>query len=63
MYVCVCNGYTDKEIKTAVRENGVKTAEEAYLSLGNGFCCGTCADCANDIVTAELPFQRVLAAE
>lgn len=63
MYVCLCNGYTDKEIKTAVRENGVQTAEEAYLSLGNGFCCGSCADCANDIVSAELPNQRVLAAE
>ncbi|MBO6504197.1 MAG: (2Fe-2S)-binding protein [Kordiimonadaceae bacterium] len=63
MYVCLCNGYTDKEIKSAVRENGVKTAEEAYLSLGNGFCCGACTDCAKEIVEAELPNQRVLAAE
>ena len=63
MYVCLCNGYTDKQIRGAVREGGVSTAEEAYLSLGNGFCCGSCADCASDLVEKELPNQRVLAAE
>lgn len=63
MYVCLCNGYTDSEIKTAVRENGVRSVDEAYASLGNGFCCGACRDCAQDIVANELPHQRVLAAE
>ena len=63
MYVCVCNGYTDGEIRNAVREGGVNTAEEAYPSLGNGFCCGTCKDCASDLVAAELPNRRILAAE
>jgi bacterioferritin-associated ferredoxin len=63
MYVCLCNGYTDSEIRTAVREGGVSNAEEAYLSLGNGFCCGACKDCANDLVSEEMPNQRLLAAE
>lgn len=63
MYVCLCNGYTDKQIRGAVREGGVSTAEEAYLALGNGFCCGSCVDCASDLVEKELPNQRVLAAE
>lgn len=63
MYVCLCNGYTDKQIRGAVREGGVSTAEEAYLSLGNGFCCGACEDCANDVVSEELPNRRILAAE
>lgn len=63
MYVCLCNGYTDSEIKTAVRENGVQSADDAYASLGNGFCCGACRECASEIVEAELPHQRILAAE
>ncbi|TNE64298.1 MAG: hypothetical protein EP335_07470 [Alphaproteobacteria bacterium] len=63
MYVCLCNGYTDRDIRNAVREGGVRTAEEAYLSLGNGFCCGACQDCACQLVEEELPNQRLLAAE
>ncbi len=63
MYVCLCNGYTDRDIRSAVRQGGVHTAEDAYLSLGNGFCCGQCRDCANNLVEEELPNQRVLAAE
>jgi len=63
MYVCLCNGYTDKEIRNAVREGGVSTADEAYMSLGEGFCCGACRDCANDLVAEELPNRRILAAE
>ena len=63
MYVCSCNGYTDKQIRGAVREGGVTTAEEAYLSLGSGFCCGGCADFADDLVREELPNRPVIAAE
>ena len=63
MYVCLCNGYTDRQIRSAVREGGVNTAEEAYLSLGNGFCCGACVECANSLVEEELPSRRMLAAE
>lgn len=63
MYVCLCNGYTDSQIRSAVREGGVTTAEEAYMSLGSGFCCGACKECAKDVVSEELPNQRVLAAE
>jgi len=63
MYVCICNGYTDKQIRGVVREGGVHSAEDAYQALGNGFCCGACEDCANDLIADELPNQRVLAAE
>ena len=63
MYVCICNGYTDKQIRNTVREGGVSTADEAYLSLGNGFCCGQCRECADDLVANELPNRKVLAAE
>ena len=49
MYVCLCNGYRDSEIRE-VAESGVRCAQEVYLTLGNGPCCGTCLDCAQEIV-------------
>ncbi|HEY9548248.1 MAG TPA: (2Fe-2S)-binding protein [Kiloniellaceae bacterium] len=49
MYVCLCNGYRDTEIRE-IAESGVRCAREVYLTLGNGPCCGTCLDCAQDIV-------------
>jgi len=49
MYVCLCNGYRDVEIRE-VAESGVRCAQEVYLTLGNGPCCGTCLDCAQEIV-------------
>ena len=51
MYVCVCNGYRDGEIRE-VAESGVRCAHEAYLTLGNGPCCGTCLPHAQGIVDA-----------
>lgn len=49
MYVCLCNSYRDAEIRE-VAESGVRCVREVYLTLGNGPCCGTCLDCAQDIV-------------
>jgi|GEM_PF-1303533 len=49
MYVCLCNGYREDEIRE-VAEGGVRCAQEAYLTLGNGPCCGTCLDFAQQIV-------------
>ena len=50
MYVCLCNGYRDAEIREVAAETGERCAKEVYLSLGNGPCCGTCIDCAQEIV-------------
>jgi bacterioferritin-associated ferredoxin len=49
MYVCLCNGYRDAEIRE-VAETGVRCVQEVYLTLGNGPCCGSCLDFAQDIV-------------
>ena len=40
MYVCLCNGYRDAEIREVVEETGVRCPQEVYLALGNGPCCG-----------------------
>lgn len=49
MYVCLCNGYRDAEIRE-VAESGVRCVEEVYLTLGNGPCCRSCLDFAQGIV-------------
>ena len=52
LYVCICNGYRESELREVARE-GAATAEEAYLSLGEGPCCGRCLPLAQDIVEEE----------
>jgi len=49
MYVCLCNGYRDAEIRE-VAESGLRCVREVYFTLGNGPCCGSCLDYAQDIV-------------
>jgi bacterioferritin-associated ferredoxin len=49
MYVCLCNGYRDAEIRE-VAESGVRCVREVYFTLGNGPCCGTCLGHAQGIV-------------
>src|SRR3546814_16033225 len=51
MYVCLCNGYRDVEIRE-VAESGLRCVTEVYLTLGNGPCCGGCLDFAQDIVNS-----------
>lgn len=51
MYVCLCNGYRDSELREMARQ-GYTVAEEAYLALGDGPCCGQCVDFAQAILDA-----------
>lgn len=41
MYVCMCHGVTDSEVKKLVAE-GKKTLAELYKSCRAGSDCGTC---------------------
>ena len=49
MYVCICNGYRDSELREVASE-GFRTVPEAYCALGNGPCCGKCIDVAQAIL-------------
>jgi bacterioferritin-associated ferredoxin len=49
MYVCLCNGYRDSEIRD-VAQSGVRCARAAYQSLGNGPRCGRCLPFAQDLI-------------
>jgi bacterioferritin-associated ferredoxin len=49
MYVCVCNGITDRELAGVARE-GVGSAAEAYQRLGGAPVCGRCLDHAQMVI-------------
>lgn len=45
MYVCVCNGVTDRDIQRAVAE-GCTSLDELAARTGCGTTCGCCRDYA-----------------
>ena len=49
MYVCICNGITDKQIRRAV-EDGAQSLQELREQLGVAGCCGQCATEAQSFV-------------
>lgn len=49
MYVCMCNGYRDAELR-ALASGGVACALEAYRALGGEPCCGRCLPTAQEII-------------
>ena len=58
MYVCLCNGVTDRQLVEAAAELALQTgtgsdssfAEQIADRLGAGLGCGTCRDFAIDLV-------------
>ncbi len=61
MYVCLCNGYRDSELRAVARE-GIAIAGDAYAALGNGPCCGRCLDTAQEVIDSEHRYMRSLRA-
>jgi bacterioferritin-associated ferredoxin len=49
MYVCLCNGVTDHEIRT-VAEAGCTTLSELTMRTGCGACCGSCVEMATQLL-------------
>lgn len=56
MYVCVCNGVTDTQIRQACDE-GVTTFSALQKQLKVATCCGRCRDHANSVVEEHLSQQ------
>jgi bacterioferritin-associated ferredoxin len=54
MYVCICNGVTDRDIRQAA-EAGCRTVAELTMRTGAGATCGSCLDMAADLLTAARP--------
>ncbi|MFT7227970.1 MAG: bacterioferritin-associated ferredoxin [Methylophilaceae bacterium] len=45
MYVCVCNGVTERQVYKAI-DAGATTVKALSRQLGVGTQCGTCVGCA-----------------
>ncbi|PHS30581.1 MAG: hypothetical protein COA95_08755 [Methylophaga sp.] len=50
MFVCICNGVTDTQIRSAVEEGIVSSYKSLTKTLDVGTCCGKCKSCAKDIL-------------
>ena len=58
MYVCICNGVTDRQIREAV-EAGCDSVAGLTMRTGCGSTCGTCLPMAADLL-AEYQQARAL---
>jgi len=50
VYVCICNGVTDHQIREAAH-SGVASVSELTMRTGCGATCGSCLDMAADLLT------------
>ncbi|QKT03675.1 bacterioferritin-associated ferredoxin [Ectothiorhodospiraceae bacterium 2226] len=57
MYVCLCQGVTDRQIRAAA-EDGARTVRDLNRRLGVGTGCGKCTSCAREVLAAH-PAVRV----
>lgn len=58
MYVCVCKGITDSQIRAAVYE-GAESLRAVRNSLGVATQCGKCSCLAREIVKEALENQTM----
>lgn len=49
MYVCICNGVTDHEIRE-VAAAGCRTLAELTMRTGCGASCGSCVEMAQQLL-------------
>ena len=49
MYVCICNGVTDRDIRQAA-DAGCRSLAELTMRTGCGATCGTCLDTAAQLL-------------
>lgn len=57
MYVCLCNGVTDRDIHQAVAD-GVETMRELRMATGCSGNCGRCAPVARDVLQHAMEQQH-----
>jgi bacterioferritin-associated ferredoxin len=59
MFVCICNGHRDSEIRSAA-QSGLTCARKIYRHLGKPAKCGRCLEFATQLVD-EVHAARPLA--
>lgn len=50
MYVCVCNGLTDRDIRRVIDERRLTRADEVYAALHCAPQCGTCFEMLEEML-------------
>jgi bacterioferritin-associated ferredoxin len=53
MYICLCNGITEGQIRDAIRD-GADSMLKLRLELGVASCCGRCTTCAQQVIEETL---------
>jgi len=56
VYVCICNGVTDHQIRAAASD-GCTTVAELTMRTGCGATCGSCLDMAGDLLAKAMGTQ------
>ena len=54
MIVCVCNNVSDKAIRKAVEQSGVRTYIQLQRLTTAGTCCGKCTSCAKKVLKVSV---------
>jgi bacterioferritin-associated ferredoxin len=49
MFVCICNGHRDRDIREVAR-TGLRCPREIYRQLGKPARCGQCLDFASQLI-------------
>jgi len=62
MYICLCNGITENDIRSCCAEEGACSMRDLERSLGVGACCGKCRPAAKEILDDSRPDPLALAA-
>lgn len=58
MYVCICHGVTESQVRRAADE-GCRDLHELTMRTGAGASCGSCMDLAAEIISDQVK-MRVL---
>lgn len=53
MYVCLCNGLREADVRSAARMSGERRPAAVYAHLGCRFDCGQCAGYARSVISQE----------
>ena len=56
MYVCLCNGVTERQIRE-VAQAGCRTVSELTMRTGCGASCGSCLEIAAQLLDQAHPDQ------
>ncbi len=56
MYICLCNGFTDRQVRTIVKERASSVAQ-VYQALGCTPRCGKCVPLVREMLGRATPSE------